>query len=171
MSKQLKMGIIKEDNKKFDQTLSIDVKVNDEDYEVKIWPFFSPTKVADMRNSLIEFKQNCDKEELIIDNSQWDDIISYFIVRQFTDIKMTTSKKAKTIYAEFKEATNSKLFEVILKSFQEDSLMYVHDKIFELAELNAKLENKVKQTQKEIKDLPLENKELLLGKKKQIPEV
>lgn len=168
---QLSMNLIKENNKQYKEFVEIPVNAQGQEYIVKIWPFFSPVKVAKLRDELIEFRQNVDKEKLIIEDKEWDDIIAYYIVREFTNIKMTQGKKAKTIYDEFKEAINSKLFEVILKSFPEESIMFVHEKIYELAEMNAKLENRIRQVQKEIKELPLENKDILLKTEKQIPEV
>nr|BDD47801.1 hypothetical protein 2 [Bacillaceae bacterium] len=169
---QLNMKVIKEDNKRYKEFVTIDIEAQGNTYEVKIYPFLSPSLVAKLRDELIEFRQNVDKEKLTIEDTEWDDLISYFIVRHFTNIKMTKSKKAKTIYEEFKEAINSKLFEVILKSFPEESIMSVHEKIYELAEMNAILEQRMKQIQKEIQGLDLENKDILFNEnRKQIPEV
>ncbi|MBD1379219.1 hypothetical protein [Metabacillus arenae] len=167
---QLSMSVIKEDAKQYDEFIEIPVTAQGKEYIVKLWPFFSPTSVNKLINELIEFKKKADEEKLKIEDKSWDDLIGYFIVRHFTDIKMTKSKKAKTIYDEFKSAINSKLFEIILKSIPEESMMFVHGKIMELAEMNAKLQERVRQAQKEIQELPLENKDILLKNRKQIPE-
>ncbi|PAD70728.1 hypothetical protein CHH83_02675 [Bacillus sp. 7586-K] len=171
-TKNVTMSMIKEDNRKYKEFLSIDVEVNGESHEVKLYPFFSPEKVAKLRDELYEFKLNADKEKLNINEAEWSDIVGYFILKYFTNITMTTSKKAKVIYKEFKEVINSRVSEFLLKQFDQDSILYVHDKINEIADMEAILLNKIKQVQEEIKSLPLENKDILLGKnRKQIPEV
>ncbi|MGM7720490.1 hypothetical protein [Metabacillus sp. Hm71] len=171
MNKKLTMGIIKEDNKRYKEYLTIDVDVNGENHEVKIYPYFAPEKVAKLRDDFIEFIRNTKKEKVEVDDNEWSDIIGYFIIKHFTDIAMTTSKKAKTIYAEYKQVINSTVTEFILKQFPVESILYVHDKINEISEMEEKLIGRIKNVQKEIKDLDLENKDILLGKKKQIPEV
>jgi N-glycosylase/DNA lyase len=163
MSKQLSMQVIKEDVKKYDEFIELPVKAQGNEYIVKIYPFFKPEKVRDMLNEMIGFYRNCEKEKVNVKDEEFDDIVGYFIVKHFTNIKTTTSEKAKKIYEEFKVAINSQLFEVILKTLPEESIQYVYNKIFEIIELNAKLQNKIKKFQDEIKNLPLENKDILFS--------
>lgn len=171
-NKNVTMSMIKEDNKRYKEYLSVDIDVNGESHEVKLYPFFAPEKVAKLRDEIYQFKVNTEKEKLNINESEWSDIIAYFILKYFTNITMTSSKKAKTIYNEYKEVINSRVAEFLLRQFPQESIFYVHDKINEVTEMEAILLDKIKQVQEDIKNLPLENKDILLGKnRKQIPEV
>lgn len=170
MSKKLTISHIKNDNKRYKESVSIDIDVNGEPHEIKIYPFFSPQKVADLRDDFYSFLSLAKKEKVEIEIAG-SDIIGYYVIKHFTDVSMTTSKKADYIYKEIKEVLNSKVAEFILKQFPQESMSYLYDKIYEIAELDDKLSNEIKRVQKEIQELPLENREIILGKQKQIPEV
>ncbi|WP_299831213.1 hypothetical protein [uncultured Metabacillus sp.] len=171
MTKKLSISKLKDEAKVFDEFVEIDVDVNGEEYTVKMYPYFKPEKIRDLVNELTEFFQKAKEEKLEIPKIEEDDLIAFFICKHFTDIKFTTSKKVKKIYEEFKLLINSSLFKVLSKSFPQESVAQVFDRIFEIIETNAVLENKFKQTQEIIKNLPLENKDVLFKQNKQIPEV
>jgi subtilase family serine protease len=171
MSKQLTMKVVQEDVKKYKEQVEFTVNAQGDEFTVKFYPYFSPAKIKSLVENLIQFFQSANKEKLNVPDEEFDDLISYFIIRTFTNIKMTTSKKAEKIYEEFKVAINSELIGLILSSFPEESVLAVHKRIYDTIELSAKLENKLKAIKDEIKDLPLENKEVLFGKEKQVPEV
>lgn len=161
MGKQLSMSLISQDNKKYNETVELPVDVSGEEYIIKIYPFFSPIKVNNMLNEIGEFLNNAKKENVKIKDEDFDYIIGYYIVKYFTDIKFTSSKKPNRIYKEIKEAMNSKLFDVILKSIPEESIEYVYEKIFEKQEMVAKIENKLKMYKNILNELPLENRDIL----------
>lgn len=171
MGKQLSMSIIEKDNRKYNETVELPVDVSGTEYIINIYPFFKPEKVNAMLNELVEFFANARSEGVKLKDEDFDGLIGFYIVKHFTDIKITNSKKAKRIYQEYKTAINSKLFDVILKNIPEESMEYVYDKVFELQELNAKLENQIKRYKEALDELPLENRDILFPKKKQIPEV
>jgi hypothetical protein len=171
MSKQLSMKVVTEDTKKYKEQVEFPVNAQGEEYIVKFYPYFSPTKIKSLVETMIQFFQSAKQENLDIPNEEFDDLVGYFIIRKFTNIKMTTSKKAKSIYDEYKSAIDSPLFELILSTIPEESILAVHKRIFDTIELSAKLENKMKMVKEEIDNLPLENRDVLLGKKKQVPEM
>ncbi|MGG3892014.1 hypothetical protein [Metabacillus fastidiosus] len=169
---QITMGMIKKDNQKYKEFVELPVPVGDKEYVVKIYPYFSPEKVRDLRNEYYQFLKTAEDEKVEIPEIERDDLIGYYVIKYFTDVKMTSSKKIKTIYAEFKEALNSPLFEVVLKGLPEESLLYVHEKIHEIKEIGARFENEIRKAQEEIQNLDLENRDVLFPPtEKQIPEV
>jgi hypothetical protein len=155
MKQKLTMKEVKESNKVFEEQIELPVQVGDREYTVKFKPYFSNVEVKNLVDDIQLFHVNAKKEKLEIQDDEIDDINGYFIIRHFSDIKMTTSKKVKTLYAEFKEAINSDLFTVILKSIPEESYAKVYDRIKDINELGARLENQIKQLQqygKEVKE-------------------
>jgi hypothetical protein len=75
-------------------------------------------------------------------------------------MKFTTSKKAKKIYDEFKLALNSDLFKVLMETYPKESITKVWNRIFEVSEASTRLEHKVKEAQENIKNLPIENRDV-----------
>lgn len=171
MTKQLSMKVIADDNKKYKEQVELPVTAQGQEFLVTFHPYFSPTKIKKLVDELILFYQNAKKEKVNPNEDEFDDLVAYFIIRTFTNIKMTTSKKAKTIYEEYKSAIDSTLFQLILSTIPEESIMEVHKRILQSIELSGRLESKVKMVKEEIDNLPLENREILLGTKKQIPEM
>lgn len=176
MSEQFKVSMLKDEMKIYSEFIDIPVPVviNGEEKElnIKAYPYFKPEAIRDCVNEIAEFFTKAKEEKLNIPKIEEDDVIGAFICKYFTDMKFTSSKKAKTIYNEFKLLINSKLYRVITKAFPQESIDQLYERIFEIIEVNATLENKVKQKQQEIKDLPLENRDILFpAKEKQIPEV
>lgn len=160
MSKQLSMSTVKESNKIYYETVDIELTVGDEEYIVKFSPFFSPITVNEMFQDVGEFLTKSQEEKLDVQDSEFDDILGYFIVKHFTNIKFSQSKKAKAIYAEYNEAKNSKLFDIILKSVPEESMKYVYEKLFERQEMVTKLQTQMESVQKQLKDYNFGSKEV-----------
>jgi hypothetical protein len=159
-SKRLSVSQLKDEVSMYDEFIEITVPIQGEEYTVKMFPYFKPEKVRDLVNELIEFFKASDKEKLEIPEIEEDDLIGYFIIKYFTDMKFTTSKKAKKIYEEFKLALNSDLFKVLMKTYPEESVKKVLDRIYEVRETDAKLKAKIEKAQDAIVNLPLENREI-----------
>lgn len=161
MAKQFKVSQLQDEVSMYNEYVEIDVTAQGQDYIVKLYPYFAPTKIRDLVNELHEFFQAADKEKLTVAPIEEDDLVGYFICKYFTDMGFTKSKKAKAIYEEFKLAQNSKLFKVLLETYPKESVESVYERIYEVIEASAELENKFKQMQDMIKKLPLENREAL----------
>lgn len=168
MSEQFDIKMLTDEQKKYDEFITIDVDAQGKAYIVKVFPFFSPIETKELLNQMIAFFKDANETKLVIEDNEFDDLIAYFCMRKFTDIKMTKSKKAKVLYKEFKTCKNSKLFELIAASFAEESTEYLYSQLFKLTEFAAKIETKIKMAQSQIEGLKL-NPEVL--NKKQIPEV
>src|SRR5690606_27934114 len=150
----------------YNETVDIPVTISGEEYTVKMYPFFSPEKVRECVDSRNEFLIKADKEKLQIPQHEIDDITGYFIISHFTNLKLNLNKKAKSVYSDFKEALNSPLFKVLMKSFPQESIKDVYDRIFDLLEAQGKLEDQLQQFQEQIAELPLENRDVIFGKQK-----
>src|SRR5690554_2468559 len=96
--KQLSISMLKEYNKRFDEIVDIPVDFNGEEYVVKMHPFFSPTKVKELVDNLITFYKNAEKEKLSVPQELEDDLVGYFIVGTFSNLKLSLTKKAKSIF-------------------------------------------------------------------------
>lgn len=166
MAKKLSMKVIKEDTKKYKEFIELPVG---EDYIVKIYPYFSPTKVNQLMNELSSFYRSVKEEKVAVSDEEFDDIIGYFIVRHFTDITMTKSKKSKALYEEFNALKDSVLFKLIISAIPEESIESVYNSVFELIEFSSKFETKMKMVKEQMGNLQLNNPEVL--RDKQIPEV
>lgn len=164
MAERLSISMIKDEVKMFDEYIDIPFTAQGKEVNVRLYPFFSPTAIRDMVNDLAEFFRNAKKEKVKYKDEEFDDIVGYFILRHFTDIKFTKSKKAKTLYDEFKIIVNSQVFKVLLETIPKESIKAVYDRIFEIIELSAEFENRIKEIQKQIQELPLENRDILFGK-------
>lgn len=164
MAERLSISMIKDEVKMFDEYIDIPFTAQGKEVNVRLYPLFSPVTVRDIVNNLAEFLRNAKKENVKYDDKEFDDIVAYFILRHCTDIKFTKSKKAKTLYDEFKIVIKSKSIQTLLKFIPEESIKDVYDRIFEVIEVNAKIENRIKEIQKQIQELPLENRDILFGK-------
>jgi hypothetical protein len=159
-SKKLSVSQLKDEVSMYDEFVEIDVNVNGTDYVVKMYPYFKPEKVRDLVNELIEFFKASEKEKLDIPSIEEDDLIGYYIIKYFTDMKFTSSKKAKKIYEEFKLVLNSDLFKVLMETIPKKSFEKVIDRIFEVRDASMLLQDKFKAAQENIKNLNLENKDI-----------
>jgi hypothetical protein len=143
MGKQLTMKEVKKEVSLYDQFITLPVTVNEDVFKVKVYPCFSAEKVKKLVDDIYNFHVQAKKENLEIKEDQFDDIISYFIVRHFTDIKMSKGKKAKTLYEEFKLSINSEIFRWVLESVTEDSINKVYDRINSINEFTLILQKQM----------------------------
>jgi hypothetical protein len=160
MAEQFKVSQLKDEISIFDEFVEIPVSSQDKEYIVKMYPYFKPERIRDLVNELVDFYKLCDKEKVSIPQIEQDDLIGYFIVKYFTNMIFTKSKKAKKIYEEFKLTLNSQLFKTLMETYPKDSIQSVYERIYQVIEVNAELQNQFKQYQETLKDLPLENREV-----------
>lgn len=160
-----KLSQLKEINKIYDEFVEIQIDVPTEEgivqETIKLYPAFKPEKIRDLVEEMTEFYKAADKEKIKIEDKEMDDIVGYFIFRHFTDITMTKSKKAKILHEEYKLLINSSLYKQIGKLIPEQSIQSVYEYIQEVIEASVKIEKQLRQQQKEIKNLKLENKEVI----------
>ncbi|MGD6876772.1 hypothetical protein [Bacillus infantis] len=157
---RVSIQMIKDEVSMYDEYVEIPVPVGGRELTVKMYPYFKPEKVRDLVSSLTEFYQLCEKEKVTVPEIDQDDLIGYFIVKYFTDIKFSRSKKAKSIFEEFKVAQNSTLFKVLMETFPKESIYSVHDRIFDVLKVSAEYEANKEKYKNMIDELPLENKEI-----------
>jgi hypothetical protein len=167
MAKQFSVAQLQDEVSMYDEFVEIPVTAQGKEYIVKMYPYFKPEKIRDLVNELIEFFKASDKEKVTVQPIEEDDLVGYYIIKYFTDMKFTKSKKAKNIYAEFKLALNSQLFKVLMETYPQESVQQVYERIYAITEANAKFGDKFKEMQETIKNLPLENRDVLekLGNK------
>jgi hypothetical protein len=161
MSEQFSVSQLQDEVSIYDEFVEFPILTQGKEYIVKMFPYFKPEKVRDLVLDLQNFFNAAEKEKLTIPPIEEDDLVGYFIVKYFTDMKFTKSKKAKVIYSEFKLTLNSRLFKVLMKSYPQESVQSVFERIFEIIEVDNQLKNKFKDAQNAIKELPLENKEVI----------
>lgn len=127
--------------------------------QIRIYPLFSPQKVAITVNEYIGFINKAVQEKINITPEEEGDLLGYFVIKNFTNVKTTTSKKAKTVYDEFKMLVNSRFYTEIISFFPEESMRAVHERLFEIIEASDQLNTQFKQIQKEAEKVINENKE------------
>jgi hypothetical protein len=142
MSEKLSISQLKDEVSIYDEFIEIPVTMDDKEYAVKMYPYFKPEKVRDVVNELHEFLNTAKQEKINIPQIEEDDLVGYFIVKHFTNLTATKSKKAKVIYNEFKIALNSKLFKVLTETFPKESIGEVYDRIYEVIKADAELKDK-----------------------------
>ncbi|MEX3710876.1 hypothetical protein ABFV99_00580 [Cytobacillus horneckiae] len=157
MAKKFKASMLKEEVQNFDRYLEFPLSYNDTEYPVRLYPFFKPEKINNLLNEMAVFFQTAKKENVKIDPNHEADIVSYYILRQFSDIQFTKSKKSRMIYDEFKTVINSPICQTLLKAYPKESIEQVYDRVYEVIEMNAKNEEKRKQIVDSITGLPLDN--------------
>jgi hypothetical protein len=167
MVKQFSVSQLQDEVSMYEEFVEIDFTSKGQEYTVKLFPYFKPEKIRDLVNELIEFFKVAEKEKVEVNPIEEDDLIGYYILKYFTDMKFTKSKKAKNIYAEFKLALNSKVFKLLMETYPKESIQTVIDRIYEVSSVSDKLENDFKEEQEKIKKLPLENRDFIekLGNK------
>ena len=144
----LTMAQIAKENTIYDEIVEIPVHVGDTEHVIQLHPYFTNTKVRDMVEELRAFIVNSSDENLKLNIEQeLHDIIGYFMVRHFSNIKMTTSKKAKRIFMEYKQALDSDVFKVIIRAIPKESIQKVYQAICELQELYVTLEKQMQYLQ------------------------
>ncbi len=161
MTKQLSTSQLKEHNKKYNEVIEEDFEIDGEDYTIRIYPYFKPEKIKDLLNERQEFLNKCHEENIELQDDEISDFLGYLIIKYFTNIKTTTSRKAKTIYKDFKTLLNHEIYLPLLNVFPEKSIRKVQEMLFERTETYIKLEEEIRKQQEKIKDLPLENREVI----------
>jgi hypothetical protein len=169
MTEQFSVSQLQDEVSMYEEFVEIPVTAQGKEYSVKMYPYFKPEKIRDLVNELIEFFKAADKEKVTVQPIEEDDLVGYYIIKYFTDMKFTKSKKAKNIYAEFKLALNSQLFKILMETYPQESVQQVFERIHAITEASAKFQDKFVEMQETIKNLPLENRDVLekLGNKVQ----
>lgn len=167
MAEQFSVSQLQDEVSMYDEFVEIDFTSQGKEYTIKLFPFFKPEKIRDLVNEMIEFFKAAEKEKVEVKQIEEDDLVGYYILKYFTDMKFTKSKKAKNIYAEFKFALNSPLFKQLMEAYPKESVKTVIDRIYEVSNASIKIKNDIEEAQGKIKDLPLENREIIekLGNK------
>jgi DNA uptake protein ComE-like DNA-binding protein len=161
MSEQFSVSQLQDEVSMYEEFVEIPVTAQGKEYIVKMYPFFKPEKVRDLVDEMIEFFKVADKEKVEVKPIEEDDLIGYFVIKYFTDMKFTKSKKAKSIYNEFKLALNSQLFKVLMETYPEESIKSVHERIYAVRDASLKFGDKIKEVQELVKNMPLENRDIL----------
>ncbi|MGP7815538.1 hypothetical protein ACTXGU_00090 [Niallia sp. 01092] len=130
---------IKEEVSVYDEMVSFEVELNNEEREIKFYPYFKPTKINKMIEELSRFFANAEKEKIHIPEEKHPEIVMYFIIRHFTDLKFGAAKKAKTIFQEFNIVINSSVFKILSESFPKSSVEEVFERINEVVANTDKL--------------------------------
>lgn len=167
---------LKDEVNQYDELIEVALITDEKGKEQKIefYPLFKYEKIRKLVLEIGHFFMNAQKEKITIDSLEEDAIIDYFIIRHFSKgLKFTTGKKAKTLYDEFKIVYNSKLYklfknEIFSSDLVEKSKEEVYKEIFNNIELSAKFEKRLNEAQETIKNLPLENREILNNLNKNI---
>ncbi|MEM4995019.1 hypothetical protein WKH56_20855 [Priestia sp. SB1] len=162
MSKQLSLKTIEKENEIYKEKINIPLTVDGQEFVIKLTPFFAPLKIKNAMKMFGEFCQEADKDKVEIKNEDVFDIINCFLIKEFTDIKFG-ARKAKTILAEFKQLMNNQLYRELMEAFPPASLEEAHGYFNDMNALAAKVENMIKRTQEKVKNLPLDNPEILKG--------
>jgi hypothetical protein len=160
MSEKLSVSQLKDEVSMYDEFAEFPIVISGKEYIVKMFPYFKPEKIRDLVNELFDFLKAADKEKVNIPPIEEDDLVGYFIVKYFTDMTFTKSKKAKVIYNEFKLTLNSKLFKVLMESYPKDSIQLVYDRIYGIIEADAQLKNRFSEMQEVMNNLQLENRDI-----------
>lgn len=166
----LPISALKDEVSIYDETIEVTtITHNNKDIKIEFHPLFKYESIRKCVLEIGQFYQNAMQEGIEIDPIDEDALIDYFIIRHFSKgLKFTTSKKAKTIHEEFKIVYNSSLYrlfknEIFTNELVEKSKEQVIEEIWKNIELAGKLENRLKQAQDMIKNLPLENRDIILG--------
>jgi len=165
VSKQLSLKTVKKENQLYKEKFDIPVKVDGVVYNIKITPFFSPEKIKKVMDEFSKIVKMADDEKVVIEDKEVFNIIDCLLIKEFTDIKFSNNRKAATILAEFKELLNSPLHRELMEAFPEQSVLDAYGRFNDFNASAAKFERLVKQQQKEVDDLPLENRDILFGDK------
>ncbi|MGD6896089.1 hypothetical protein [Bacillus infantis] len=128
-----------EDNEIYDEFVEVTLTHQGEEHVIKVYPFISPVKVAEIVDQVQDFLQNAYKEKLIIQESPAD-LLAYFLVKNTTDVTFTRSKKVKSIYQEFKQLLHSKAFRLIVSTYPEATYTELNERVLQVNNFNSSLE-------------------------------
>lgn len=164
----LPISALKEEVNVYDELIDVATyNHKGKEHKIQFTPLFKYDKIKKLTLQFGQFYQAAMQEKFEIDPTDEDDLLNYFIIKHFgKGLKFTTSKKAKTIYNEFKLLQNSDLYkvfreEVFTNELVDKSREEVIKEIFANIELNAKYAKRLEEAQELIKNLPLENREIL----------
>lgn len=165
---RLPISALEKENKNYDENIIVTtITYENKDHEILFYPLFKFEKIRKLILELGQFYNNAEKEKVNIDPIEEEHLINYFIIKHFSKgLKFTSSKKAKTIYNEFKTIYNSSLYrifkeEVFPEELVQNSIEEVYNEFFNNLELADKFSRKLEKAKQSIENLPLENKELL----------
>ena len=161
--KQMSIQLLKPEVDMYDEFVELNVRPQgyEEDLIVKLFPLFKPNVTNNLVAEYFELLAQCNKENIEVDEADKGDILGYLIVKYFTDIKTTKSKKVKTILEEVDLLKNSQLYKEIMELYPKESIASVHNRILELNEAYVQLEGQLKTLQEEYQNLDLENRDVL----------
>jgi hypothetical protein len=163
MAKRLSMTALKKENKLYKHFEEIEVVAQGEINVIKVFPFFSPEKVRELVDDAMEFIQNARKENIVINDNEQSDILAYFLIKYFTDVRgFTASKKAKDIYDEYKIVLNAEVFNEIVKIFPEESIEKVYQRVIQVNNASEIITRQFNQYKSTVDSLNLKNKDVLL---------
>ena len=160
MSK-LKISDIKNENNIYRAKVDVNVYVNGVEHVVKVSPFLKPSKVAELVDELIQFYKKAAKEEITVAEKYEHDVIGYFMLKHFTDLKFTTSKTAYRIYDEFNSIIESPVYRTLLQVFPEESIKAVYERIIEIQQASQRIKEDTEKLESGINKLV--NKDILLS--------
>lgn len=167
MSKNLNITKIKKSNQIYSE--KIEVKFDfDNEHVVTIYPYFKPEKSVELLKDFGEYIKLSEDEGIEINDDMFVDLVMAFIIHKFSSLKLPDYKKPKLFTQAFTALINSKYYPQICKEFPQESIEEVFERIYEQFEASAKIQRHVNQTKEIIKDLPLENKDVLLKENKHL---
>lgn len=150
--KQVTGSMLKDESKIYQEYIEIPINVKDEEYIVKMYPYFKPDKVKDCVKDITIFFQSCGEQNFKYKKNEENDIVFYFIVKHFTDIKLTSSKKVKTIYGEYKALINSDIGQVLMRAFPEESIQRIYTRMLDVLDASAKIEESLLKNENKVQE-------------------
>ena len=134
---------------------------SNEPFIIKLYPYFKPEKIKDCVNEMGLFFKKCEDEKITISKEEEDDIVIFFIIRHFTNLKMSSSEKAKRIYNDFKTVINSDVYRFLVETLPEESIIKVYDFAFEAIKNTEKINRKTTEHQNLVEDFREKHKDIL----------
>lgn len=164
MGKQVSIKMLEQEVKMYDEFVEIPVTIqgSTDEYVIKLYPSFKPERVRELVDEMIEFFKAAEKENLTVPQVEEDDLVGFFAIKYFTNLKFTTSKKAKTIYKDFKTVINTSVFKELSQTFPKKSTDSIIARIYEVRDQSATFKTMINRAQQVIQDLPLESRDKLI---------
>lgn len=129
MAKKISLVDIKNDNKAYDQKKRIDL--SDEEYVV-IYPYFSPSKVAELIKEMITDQQRANGAGIKFDHINMGDWFLFNIVYKFADLGIPSDIKKKV--QAFAHLIDYKHFGKIIDSFPQESMKSLEESFLRFSE-------------------------------------
>ncbi|MBM7598087.1 hypothetical protein JOC34_000444 [Virgibacillus halotolerans] len=150
--------MVNEDNKKFDETMSIEFYIDGKRYEVKLTPFFAKERIDQCVQELVKSVKQAEDEGIELSDGLFFPLVHAEIIREFTDL--TFPKNPKQNIQFFMKLYNSRYYDEIMEMMLEDEIAKVYEKVFKMIETNGKIEKQFKTMQDEVKNLDIKTPEL-----------